>query len=224
MSCRKLSNELQAVDCPSISTPLYRSCLSEVLQHQPKSKRERIMSLVESGCDVLVNNRIVVTGVGVTLTVALVFVGTWGPFGTNINNGQVQAQEIVEELEIAAVDLDEDKRALIENQTNNSFDVLIEEAKAAKVALVYDLDPNIPMRVVDSRANVTQSYVVTFVEDDRGHLQAKSMIPHIVDSQSTMSAEQKRRILQYANSQGEIIMLDLNERNQPRSGIVLAGN
>lgn len=224
MSCRKLSNELQAVDCPSINTPLYRSCLSEVLQHQPKSKRERIMSLVESGCDVLVNNRIIVTGVGVTLTVALVFVGTWAPFGTNINNGQVQAQEIVEELEIAAVDLDEDKRALIENQTNNSFDVLIEEAKAAKVALVYDLDPNIPMRVVDSRANVTQSYVVTFVEDDRGHLQAKSMIPHIVDSQSTMSAEQKRRILQYANSQGEIIMLDLNERNQPRSGIVLAGN
>jgi len=219
----QLQQDLRNVDCPSISVPLYQSCLGRLIKEQPKSKREKVVSYLENGCEVMSNNRLIFSGVGVSLTVVLFFTSVFSP-GSEYAPSKVQAQSVVEEMEVASKNLNEEQLALLEERLQMELDSLIRQAKSARTALVYELDPRIPMRVVDGRSNSPKSFIVTFSQDQSGRLRMRSLVPRYTSIEGSASAYTKRRILQYAGDDGQIILVDLSENNLPQSGIVLTGN
>lgn len=223
MSQRQLSKDLHQLDCPSINTPTYRSCLKNVLEFQQRGKRERVMSMLEEGCDVVVSNRVVASGIGVSVVLLILFSSVLMP-GSEYAPSQVQAQSVVDEMEMASQTLDDDQKAALEAQLEMELESLIKQAKSASAAMVYELDPRIPMRVIDNRTKSVKTFVVTFRQDRSGRLQMTSLVPRFTSTEASSTAYTKRRILQYASDDGQIVLIDLNENNAPRSGIVLASN
>lgn len=223
MNYQEFKRELQQVHCPHIETPLFKHCLKEVLEKQSKSKRERVMSLIENSCDMIVSNRVVVSSVGVSLTVVTIFIGTLMP-GNDYAPTKVQAQSVVEEMELASQKLDEHQRKALEERLQMELNHLIKQAKEADTTMVFELDPRVPMRVVDARRQSPSSYLISFGQDQAGRLQIRSVTPRFESIESSGSAFGKRRVLQYASDEGQIIMIDLAENNLPQSGIILAGN
>lgn len=217
-------DDLRDTEVPFVCTPKFQACLREALVKQPRSKRERIISFLESGGDLFVSHRIAVSSIGVSLSIVLVFVGAVTFRGGNSITPQVQAQDVVKEMELASVNLNDQQRKFLESQTQMDFEELIEQAKTAPDTLVFDLDPRMPMHIVDTREKHV-SHLVTFSQDGNGHLRLKPLLPRYGSSLiSTASAFHKRRILEYTHTDGDIVMLDLAENSAPRSGIVLAGN
>ena len=223
MSCRQTAKKLKSLDCPSIHTPMYRDCLKEALEFQPKGKRERAMTMMEDGCDVVVSNRLVVTGIGASITVVMLFIGALAPT-SEYSPSKVQAQDVVEEMVQASKSLDDAQRMALENQLQMEFERVISQVQDSTSTMVYELDPRVPMRVVDARNHSHKTFIVSFSRDSAGRLRMKSLVPNFDSTDSTSSAFGKRRVLQYANNNGEIVMLDLAENSTPQSGIVLAGN
>lgn len=222
MKKQDLCRQLQELDCPSIDTPLYRQCLREVIMSQPKSKRERIYSLLESGCQVLVGSRVAVTGVGLSLSVLLLFVGyTYGDDDSVVT--QVSASEIVTQMERASQDMSESHRSRIEAQLQMDLQQLLEQAQASRMQLVFDIDPQTPVRVMDSRRQ--QVHLVNFYSDEHGYIKVQKgprLAQLMEERMATMAASHK--VLQYVSDEGQIVMVTINESHQPQSGIVLAGN
>lgn len=226
MNCTNVRNQLSTVECPSIQTPEYNRCLKEVISFQPRSKRDRLVSLIEDGCNVVVGNKIVVTSLGVSLSAVLLFVSSFTTYNA-VTGQQYQMQSVLEEMEIASRELTEQERSALEASVQMDVEELLAQAKAAKMAVVYELDPRIPMRVVDSRDQSfahTSIPTLAFRENANGRLEAHSLMPTYTHTESSASAFGKRQVFQYANYDGQVVMLDLADNFKPRSGIVLAGN
>lgn len=217
-----LSRELLSVDCPDIHTPEFSRCLKTLIKKQPKSKRERLLNLIESGCETLVTHRVIVSGMGVSLSAALVFGAVFNPFfSSEIVQTNVQASEVIEEVELASTNLDHQQRRILENRLNVSFEELIQEAKTARASMVFEVSPHQPIQVLDQSSSQPQT--IRFIKDPHGRLLATQRT-HPFSWESTFSAETKYRLLEYKRQDQDLVFVELNEHNSPQSRVVLTNN
>lgn len=222
MHDRTLAKQLNTLECPHIETPLFQRCLRYAVMEQPKSKRERIVELLEDGCEIVIGNRLVVTGVGVSLSLVMFIVGVSDPSPESGLN-QVQASEVVSEMQLASHEINESQKSYLENQLQMDFQQLVDQAKTAHMQLVFDIDMRLPVRVVDSRHN--QVHLVSFTSDSQGRYKAHTNISdHQTIVDKIASEAGNHRVLQYVTQEGDVVMLLVNEQNLPQTGIVLAGN
>lgn len=222
MTNKYIAKQLSDISCPSIEMPIYRGCLKHVLVAQPQSKRERFISFVESSCGVLSGNRILVSGVGVSLSLVIFFFG--GSSGEQeFSISQAQAQDTIEEMQLSSQAISQSERRELEAQLQMNMQQLMEQAKNARMRVVYDVDPRLPMRVVHHEDN--QVYMISFISDDSGKFKVNrgaQMSRLLADKIATMAAQHK--VLQYVTNEGSVVIVLMNEASQPQSGIVLAGN